>query len=78
MIDRPGLAPWRQQQLRLAQQADSSGAQAYQPRPAIVHLVARSSQFSGVDDIAATGELCNPSMSNGLSELPLHGRRFKG
>lgn len=69
MLDRSGLRPWRQH-LRL-QQATAVGAKDGSissssggggldngnTPPAIVHLIARSSKFSGSDDLAATGVL---------------------
>ena len=69
IVDRTGLQPWRQH-LRLQQQGISTahgnggggggsssggGGGLQQAPPAIVHLIARSSKYSGSDDVAATG-----------------------
>lgn len=71
MVDRMGLHPWRQH-LRQQQEAEAgrsapgsgggsdsgsgSGKVLQRPPPAILHLIARSSKFSGNDDVASTGE----------------------
>lgn len=62
MVDRVGLRPWRNY-LRHQQRCldDSSGASSsdvsvYAPH-AIVHLIGRSSPFSGSDDVSSSGEV---------------------
>ena len=51
-VDRTALKAWRD--------ARREGLQwGRQPPPALVHLVDRSSQLSGADDVAATGAVPN-------------------
>ena len=48
LYDRTGLKAWRQRR----------AAQGRGIPPALVHLIARSSSFSGADDVESTGETC--------------------
>lgn len=57
MVDRVGLAAWRQrrrQQQHLA--ADAAGSSGSVLPPCLVHVIERSSPFSGADDAEACGE----------------------
>ena len=49
MVDRVGLTAWRR---LLESQADAQPARV---RPSVVHLITRSSRFSGIDDARALG-----------------------
>lgn len=56
LADRTGLVAWRKRreaQARAGKAAAAGGAPA--PPAALVHLIARSSRFSGADDVEATG-----------------------
>ena len=53
VVDRTGLRAWR---ARRAAQAAARGHGAAPPPPALVHVIHRSSAFSGEDDVASTGE----------------------
>lgn len=53
VADRVGLKGWRERR-RLQVEAGSLGMQ--RPPTALVHLIGRSSPFSGADDVKATGE----------------------
>jgi len=57
MVDRVGLAAWRQrrrQQQHLS--ADAAGSSGSVLPPCLVHVIERSSPFSGSDDAEACGE----------------------
>jgi hypothetical protein len=60
VVDRIGLKPWRDRRRRQALGGPLSprGARgpARPPPPALVHIIERSSPFSGADNPAATGE----------------------
>jgi len=58
LADRTGLVAWRRRREAQARaRAGAAAAAAGVPGPpaALVHLIARSSRFSGADDVAATG-----------------------
>lgn len=57
VVDRTGLVAWRDR-LRAAAAAGSVGSAQppAPPPPALVHLIGRSSAFSGADDVEAMGE----------------------
>ncbi len=52
VIDRIGLTGWRTRR----RQQGRGMASTIAPPPAVVHLIRRSSPFSGADDVEATGE----------------------
>ena len=52
VIDRIGLSGWRTRR----RQQRRGIASAVAPPPAVVHLITRSSPFSGSDDVEGTGE----------------------
>jgi predicted acylesterase/phospholipase RssA len=58
VVDRTGLRQWRARRRREAAAAAGGGeaGSADSPPPALVHLIGRSSAFSGDDDVAASGE----------------------
>jgi hypothetical protein len=55
LVDRVGLAGWRRR--RVARGGGGGGGNAAAP-PALIHLIQRSSAFSGNDDVEATGARC--------------------
>jgi hypothetical protein len=54
VVDRIGLKPWRERRRRASPAVASAAAGA--PPPCLVHIIERSSPFSGADDPTATGE----------------------
>ena len=56
LYDRTGLSAWRQ---RRAQQGGGVP-------PALVHLIARSSGFSGADDVESTGQALSPPVKGSI------------
>lgn len=56
VVDRVGLKGWRDRRRRQLGAADSRVLGLKQSPPAVVHLIGRSSPFSGADDVLATGE----------------------
>lgn len=63
VVDRIGLKAWRDRRRRqslgclLSSPAGAGAPRAARPPPCLVHIIERSSPFSGADDAAATGEL---------------------
>lgn len=54
MVDRVGLSAWRQRRRRQRQQQQHSSSNSVPP--CLVHIIERSSPFSGSDDAEASGE----------------------
>ena len=56
LADRTGLVAWRKRREAQARAGKAAPAGAAPVTPAaLVHLIARSSRFSGADDVEATG-----------------------
>lgn len=77
MVDRVGLQPWRNhrqhQQRRLDDRSsDGSSASPAAAPHAVVHLIGRSSPFSGSDDVHSSGVML---LVNVVQKQRLHGQR---
>ena len=58
LVDRVGLAGWRRRRAARASRNGGGGGNAHGAAPpALIHLIQRSSAFSGDDDVEATGAL---------------------
>eukprot|EP00775_Hariotina_reticulata_P004535 gene4535-4787_t len=77
VVDRIGLAAWRQ---RRRQQQDLNGQRGRLP-PCLVHIIERSSPFSGLDDPEAAGEsdiqiVCCPKSGVNFFDLGAFDEQF--
>ncbi|GFR41800.1 hypothetical protein Agub_g2567 [Astrephomene gubernaculifera] len=56
VVDRLGLKAWRDRRRSQLQRQATHGSGPLRPPPCLVHVIDRSSPFSGFDDTSATGE----------------------
>jgi hypothetical protein len=56
MVDRVGLSAWRQRRRRQRHGTSNSSSSSARVPPCLVHIIERSSPFSGADDAEAAGE----------------------